>query len=494
MNAPLPLHKFHGGIHPPTHKAQSTQHPIGQAKIPAQLIIPFYQHAGNQAKPIVAVGERVLKGQMIGMPQGHISSAIHASTSGTISALDMQTIAHPSGLQDLCATLLPDGLDEWIAHAPLDYPTMTADEIRHALRMAGVVGLGGATFPSDVKLSRSDAKHVIHTLVLNGAECEPYITCDDMVMRERAAEILNGAEIVRGLLRAEKILIGIEDNKPQAIAALQQAAMQGAHQNIHVVAVPTIYPGGGEKQLLRVLTGIEVPAHQRPTDFGLQCFNVATVYQIWRALALGEPLISRIVTVTGNVRQAQNYEVLLGTPVLEIVAQAGILPDTHSYIMGGPMMGFTLPTDAVGVIKASNCIIAASAKLFPPPPPAMPCIRCTRCADVCPAELQPQDLFWFAKSKNFEQAKKYNLFDCIECGACNYVCPSQIPLVQYYRFAKGEIRTQNKEQANADTARQRFEFRFSRIEREKQEKAAKLAAREKPAPTELPISDKVNEL
>jgi len=196
MNAPLPLHKFHGGIHPPTHKAQSTQQPIVQAKIPAQLIIPFYQHAGNQAKPIVVVGERVLKGQMIGMPQGHISSAIHASTSGTISALGMQIIAHPSGLQDLCATLLPDGLDEWIAHAPLDYSTMTADEIRHALRMAGVVGLGGATFPSDVKLSRSDAKHVIHTLVLNGAECEPYITCDDMLMRERAAEILHGAEIV----------------------------------------------------------------------------------------------------------------------------------------------------------------------------------------------------------------------------------------------------------------------------------------------------------
>ena len=470
------LHQFHGGIHPPTHKTESTQQPIGAAFIPARLVIPFYQHAGNQAKPVVQVGDHVLKGQIIGMPQGHISSAIHASTSGTISALGQQTVAHPSGFKDLCATLTPDGFDAWITRTPLDYRTMQAGEMRHALRLAGVVGLGGAAFPSDIKLS--GIKNGIHTLVLNGAECEPYITCDDMLMRERAAEILRGAEIMRALLNAATVLIGIEDNKPQAIAAMQLAVLNGAHKDMEVVIIPTIYPSGGEKQLLRVLTGIEVPAGARPTDSGVQCFNVATVYHAWRALALGEPLIARVVTVTGNVQQPQNIEVLLGTPVQELVARATALPDTDSYIMGGPMMGYTLPSAAVGVIKATNCIIASSRKLFPPPPPAMPCIRCTRCAEVCPADLQPQELYWFAQAKNFGKAQAYNLFDCIECGACSYVCPSHIPLVQYYRFAKGEIHTRSREKEAADAARERFEFRLSRVEREKQEKADKLAQRD----------------
>ena len=471
------LHTFHGGIHPPTHKAESTQQGIGAAVIPSKLVIPFYQHAGNQAKPVVQVGEHVLKGQIIGMPEGAISSAIHASTSGTISALEQQAVAHPSGLHDLCATLIPDGKDEWIMRTPLDYSAMSADEVRKALRMAGVVGLGGATFPSDIKLS--GIKNKIHTLVLNGAECEPYISCDDMLMRERTEEILRGAKIVRTLLQAEKVLIGIEDNKPRAIAAMQQSA--GAHKHMEVVTIPTIYPGGGEKQLLRVLTGIEVPAGARPTDYGVQCFNVATVYHVWRALAHGEPLISRVVTITGNVQQPQNFEVLLGTPVQEIVARAVALPDTNGYIMGGPMMGFALPSAKVGVIKATNCIIASSEKLFPPPPPALPCIRCTRCAEVCPADLQPQELFWFAQAKNLDKAQKYNLFDCIECGACSYVCPSHIPLVQYYRFAKGEIRTRQRDKASSDAARDRYEFHLLRIEREKQAKAEKLAQRDKAA-------------
>ena len=473
------LHQFHGGIHPPAHKSASTQLPIGRMQIPSRLLIPFYQHAGNHAKPVVQVGDRVLKGQMIGMPQGQISSAIHASTSGTITALEQQEVAHPSGLKDLCAILIPDGQDEWITRTPLDYRNLSVTEIRHALRMAGVVGLGGATFPSDIKLSGINKS--IHTLVLNGAECEPYISCDDMLMREHSTEILRGAEILHTLLNATTTLIGIEDNKPRAIAAMQQAVVEGGYQYMEVVAIPTIYPGGGEKQLLRVLTGIEVPAGARPTDFGVQCFNVATVYHTWRALALGEPLISRVVTITGNVQQPQNFEVLLGAPMHEVVALATELPDTDNYIMGGPMMGFSLPSAEVGVIKASNCIIASSTKLFPPPPPAMPCIRCTRCADVCPADLQPQELYWFAQARNFDKAQTYNLFDCIECGACSYVCPSNIPLVQYYRFAKGEIRTRTCEKEAADAARVRFEFRLARIDREKREKTDKLAQREQAA-------------
>jgi electron transport complex protein RnfC len=213
----------------------------------------------------------------------------------------------------------------------------------------------------------------------------------------------------------------------------------------------------------------------------VQCFNVATAYSAWRAVAHGEPLLSRIVTVTGNVERSQNFEVLLGTPVDELVAQAGSKPDTGRYIMGGPMMGVDLPSKTVGVTKATNCIIAASPALFPPLPRELPCIRCTRCADVCPAELQPQDLFWFAKSKNFGKAQDFHLFDCIECGACAYVCPSHIPLVQYYRFAKSEISAREQESQAAEIARERHEYRQFRIEREKQEKADKLAQKEKAA-------------
>lgn len=472
------LYKFHGGVHPPTHKAQSTRTPIATLPMPARLVIPFHQHVGNIAKPLVQAGDHVLKGQLIGMPEDGISSAIHASTSGTISEIGMQVVAHASGLPDLCATLIPDGKDEWIPKSGMDFRNAAAADVRQVLRLAGVVGLGGAVFPSDLKLRVG--KHKVKTLVLNGAECEPYITCDDMLMRERAEEIVKGAEIMRWALEAEEILVGIEDNKPEAIAAMQQAALAST-DDIKVIAVPTLYPGGGAKQLIRVLTGIEVAAGVRSTDKGVQCFNVATAQSIYRAVQFGEPLLSRIVTITGNVREPQNLEVLIGTPVQDVVDYAGNLPDTDSYIMGGPMMGLPLPGAGVSIVKAANCIIASSPKLFPPAPPAMPCIRCTRCAEVCPAELQPQDLYWFAKSKEFGKAQEFSLFDCIECGACSYVCPSHIPLVQYYRFAKSEIWARESDKTSADAARERFEFREYRLEREKQEKAEKLAAKEKAA-------------
>jgi electron transport complex protein RnfC len=474
-----PLFKFHGGVHPTTHKEQSTRTPIAQASLPSKLVIPLHQHVGNRAIPVVQVGERVLKGQIIGQPEGRLSSTVHASTSGTVSAVDMQQVAHHSGLPDLCVTIIPDGKDEWIEHSGVDYKQTPHTELRHRLREAGVVGLGGAVFPSDMK-SYSN-KHKIKTLVLNGAECEPYITCDDLLMRERAVDIVRGAEVLRELLYAEEVLIGIEDNKPEAIAAMRKAVLDDGHAHMEVIAVPTLYPGGGAKQLIRVLTGIEVAAGVRSTEKGVQCFNVATAYCAWRAITFGEPLLARIVTVTGNVSDARNFEVLLGTPVDELVAQAGSKPDTNRHIMGGPMMGVDLPSGTVGVTKATNCIIEGSDKLFPPPPPALPCIRCARCAEVCPAELQPQELYWFAKAKDFGKTQEYDLFDCIECGACAYVCPSQIPLVQYYRFAKSEIWQREKEAQAAEIARERHEFRLARIEREKQEKAERLAQKEREA-------------
>jgi electron transport complex protein RnfC len=479
------LYHFHGGIHPPGNKTQSTRVGIAQAPLPSRLVIPLHQHAGETAKPVVRAGDHVLKGQLIGMPDGFVSSAVHAPTSGTIAAIDMQLIAHPSGLPNLCATLIPDGRDEWTERKPVtDYRGRDPAELQQLLRMAGVVGLGGAAFPSDIKLRTGKLR--VTTLILNGAECEPYITCDDMLMRERAAGIVQGAEMLRFMLGADEVLIGVEDNKPEAIAALQQAISESGptlqqDRLQKVVAIPTIYPGGSAKQLIRVLTGLEVPSGKLPTDIGVQCFNVATAYSVYLAIARGEPLLSRIVTITGNVRQPRNYEVAIGTPIAELVAQSEALPDTSGYIMGGPMMGFALPSADVPLVKASNCIIASSKKLFPPPPAAMPCIRCTRCAEVCPADLQPQDLYWFAQSREFGRAQMFSLFDCIECGACSYVCPSHIPLVQYYRFAKSEIRAREHDKQLADQARVRHEYHEQRLEREKREKAEKLAAREKVA-------------
>jgi len=472
------LHQFHGGIHPPSHKAQSTLLGIAPVPLPAKLIVPFHQHAGEAAKPVVQVGSRVLKGQIIGLPDGHISSAVHAPTSGTVSAIGMHPVAHPSGLPNLCATLIPDGREQWEQHRRFDYRTRNASELQQQLRLAGIVGLGGAAFPSDIKLRIG--RRQVDTLILNAAECEPYITCDDMLIRERAAEIVKGAEMLRFIVDAREVLIGIEDNKPEAIAAMQRA-VKDEGMPFEVVTIPTIYPGGGAKQLIRVLTGLEVPSGTLPPDIGVQSFNVATTYSVYRALAHGEPLLSRIVTVTGNVRQARNYEALIGTPIDELVALGEALPDTNGYIMGGPMMGLPLPEVRVPVVKATNCVIAASEKLFPLQFPAMPCIRCTRCVEVCPAELQPQDLYWFSRAREFGKAQAFSLFDCIECGACSYVCPSHIPLVQYFRFAKSEIHAREKDKQAADSARERHEYHTFRIEREKREKAEKLAAKEKAA-------------
>jgi electron transport complex protein RnfC len=338
-----------------------------------------------------------------------------------------------------------------------------------------VVGLGGAVFPTHLKLN-ADRQGGIETLIINGAECEPYITCDDMLMRERATEIVRGVLLMREILGAKNVRIGIEDNKPEAIAVMQ-AAVRNGDDDLLVVTVPTRYPAGGAKQLIRVITGIEVPHGKRSIDYGVQCFNVATALAIYQAISLGRPLISRIVTIAGNVETPRNFDVLIGTAIKDIVAVCAPLPDTNRLIMGGPMMGVEMPGDEVPVVKATNCILLGSNKIFPPPALEMPCIRCGECAIACPADLQPFELYWFSRAKLFGKAQEYHLFDCIECGCCSYVCPSNIPLVDYYRFAKGEIWAREKEKSLADEARDRFEFRQFRDVREEQEKTARLAAR-----------------
>jgi electron transport complex protein RnfC len=449
------------------------QSPIGQVPMPLRLYVPLHQSLGGAPNPLVQAGEQVLKGQVIGAADGWMSAAVHAPTSGTVLAVEQHVAAHPSGLPTLSVVIEPDGREQWIARTPLDHRSLAPERVRELLRDAGVVGLGGAVFPSHAKLTAARTVPVEH-LVINGAECEPFMTCDDLLMRERAEEIVRGAAIFRDLLAARRVLIGIEDNKPEAVAAMQ-LAVRRLGEDHEVVAVPTRYPAGGAKQLIRVLTGKEVPASKRSTELGVQCFNVATAYTAYRALAHGEPVISRIVTLTGNVEQPRNWEVLLGTPMREVVALGKPKADTSRYLMGGPMMGFEIGDLAAPVVKATNCIIAGSPTLFPPNPPEMPCIRCGACADVCPHELQPFELYWFARARNFGKTQEYHIFDCIECGCCSYVCPSHIPLVQYFRFAKSEIWSREKEKQAADAAKARFELRNARAEREQAEKAERLA-------------------
>jgi electron transport complex protein RnfC len=470
------LSHFPGGIELNEHKRVATSQPVKAARLPKKLVLPLLQHIGEPAQPIVAVGDKVLKGQLVAKPTDTISSPVHASSSGTVVAITNHHVQHPSGLESLCIIIETDGEDKWRPrqHQVHDYKDLTPDEIRGMIRDAGIVGMGGAGFPSFIKLN-PDHKPV-HTLILNGAECEPYITCDEMLLREHALEVIAGMLMMKHALGVEKCIIGLENNKQSAFLALQEQVRNTGAYFIEVIQVPTAYPAGGEKQLIQVLTGKEVPAGKLPMDIGVVCHNVGTAYAVYRAIENDEPLISRYVTIAGSVASARNLEVLIGTPIADLIDECGGNRNTlNRVIMGGPMMGIALHHDDVPVVKTTNCILVNSTVGDVPLPSrgeyAMPCIRCGNCAISCPVGLLPQQLYWYARAKEFDKVQDYNLFDCIECGCCDYVCPSQIPLVHYFRYAKTEIWNQELEKNHADIARERFEFRELRIEREKRERA-----------------------
>lgn len=489
MTSLIKVWELPGGIHPPQHKSQSLQLPLGEIPLPPFLVIPLNQHMGTPARAIVQVGERVLAGQLIGIADGTFSANTHASTSGTVLAIESRAIPHPSGMSSESVIIEPDGKHEWVQLTPCeDYRQLDRLQLLDKIRAAGVAGLGGAGFPTAVKLAPKSTQ-VIDTLILNGAECEPYITADDMLMQTQAQELVAGTLLLSHILHHPKnLLIGIEDNKPTAIAAVKAAvagakALRSEAANIQVVVIPTKYPSGGAKQLTQILTGREIPSGHHSADVGVICVNVATAAAAWRAVRFGEPLISRITTVVGEALTTQrNINVLLGTPIDYVLEQHGFnLKQASRVVMGGPMMGFTLLDLAAPVIKTTNCILAPSTQELPEPQPAQACIRCGMCAEVCPASLLPQQLFWYAQAEDFDRLESHNLFDCIECGACSYVCPSTIPLVQYYRAAKGTIRLHEIEKEKSDRSRQRFEFRQQRIAKEEAEKEAKRLARQKAA-------------
>jgi electron transport complex protein RnfC len=465
------LHHFHGGLHLDGHKTESLSRGLQQASIPERLFLPLRQHIGEYNKPLVDVGNRVLKGHVIAANSSLICAAVHAPTSGTVSAIEDYPIAHPSGQSDTCIVIDVDGKDEAAEPTLVDPRQLTAGEIIDLICRAGIVGLGGAAFPTSPKLSRGKTNG-IETLIINGVECEPYITCDDMLMRHYAAEVLRGTGYLQQILRPTNTLIGIEDNKPEAIAEISKALVQAPLANTQVIPIPTIYPSGGEKQLIQILTGKEVPHGQLAFDIGLFCQNVGTCVAITRALERDQPLISRVVTISGdNISEPGNWEVRLGTPISHLIELAGGYSHGSGghLVLGGPMMGFSLSGDQVPIVKASNSIMVMREETIPRAPGYHDeCIRCSKCTEVCPAQLLPQQLYWHARAKAWERTQEFHLFDCIECGCCSAVCPSQIPLVQYYRAAKSEIHAAQKMQFKSDRARVRFESREKRLLLKKQ--------------------------
>ncbi|QHQ51778.1 electron transport complex subunit RsxC [Aeromonas media] len=467
------LWDFHGGIHPPENKHQSSLTPVVDAGLPPQLIIPVRQHAGPAGELLVRVGDRVKKGQPLTRHDKGRIVPVHASTSGTITAIEQHTVAHPSGLDDLCVILTPDGEDAWGERNPQpDYWNLERGELLDRIQQAGVAGLGGAVFPTHSKLDGRG--QLTEILIVNGLECEPYITTDDRLMQEYADEIMEGIRVLKHLLKPKLTLIGVEDNKPAAIDALTRHATDA---DVLVKSVPTKYPSGGAKQTIELLTGRQVPKGGRAVDMGIMVLNVATVFAIKRAIIDGEPLISRIVTLTGDAfKQPGNAWVRLGTPVRWLLQRFELQPEADQrVIMGGPMMGFTLPHAMVPVVKATNCLLSPTRAELPPPGPEQACIRCSACADACPANLLPQELYWYSRVKEYDKAEKLNLFDCIECGACAWVCPSEIPLVQYYKIAKDDIREVRAEHEKAERAKQRFEAKQARFERDKAAREARHA-------------------
>jgi len=471
------IHHFHGGLRLRHNKKISCQDPVERPPLPELLIVPLLQHAGDSADPYVNVGDKVLKGQQIGQCQP--CAAIHSPVSGVVEAIEDLPMSHPSGQAGPCVVIRPDGREEWVDLKPInDWRTCAPEDLIMQMQDCGLAGLGGAVFPTHAK-ARDGRDRKIHTLILNGSECEPYISCDEMLMREQPDKIVLGARIMCRALGADRIIIAIEDQMGAVQRALTHAAECAECKRTSVVKVTTIYPEGGERQLIQVLTGLEVPAGGRPSDLGMVCQNVATAAAVADAVAEGKPLIERYITVTGNgIEHPRNFQALFGTPFSHLVEHSGgYTKDVARLVVGGPMMGYPVASDATPVVKGSNCVLALTHQDIAGYQPEMPCIRCGECARVCPATLLPQQLHLQIKNGLWEQAAEYGLSACIECGCCDFVCPSHIPLVQWFRYGKGQQRQRALELDATERARKRFEDKEARLLRAKQERAEKMARR-----------------
>ena len=466
------LWDFDGGIHPPEMKSQSNQTPITRALLASDFYLPVKQHAGSAGNILVKVGDYVQKGQALTQGDGLRALPVHAPTSGTVKAIAPYIAAHPSGLSELAIHIQADGLDQWREQTPVDdFLQFTPEQLIDKIYHAGIAGLGGAVFPTAAKVSAAQSK--VKLLIINGAECEPYITCDDRLMRDYADEIIEGCRILRYILHPEKMVIAIEDNKPEAVSALTEA-LHGA-DDIDIRVIPTKYPSGAAKQLIQILTGMEVPSGQRSSSIGVLMQNVGTVFAIKRAVMDDEPLIERVVTLTGDkIPNKGNQWVRFGTPIQFLLEQAGYQADSRFPVfVGGPMMGLMVPDLNAPVTKTANCLLAPDHFEYDPLATEQSCIRCSACSDACPVHLMPQQMYWYSRAEDHDNAKKQNIMDCIECGLCAYVCPSHIPLIQYFRQEKAKIWDMANKAQKAEEAKVRFEARQARLEQEAKERQAR---------------------
>ncbi|MES9817636.1 MAG: electron transport complex subunit RsxC [Candidatus Thiodiazotropha sp.] len=473
------LFKIRGGVHPDDRKQLSAGQAIEKLPMPPLLHIPLQQHIGAPAESLVRRGDEVKKGQLLARNQGAISAPVHAPTSGRIMGVGGYPAHHPSGLSVRTITLKPDGEDEWLdSLEPCDdYDQLSPEEIADCVARAGIVGMGGATFPSAVKLNLRK-RYSLHTLVINGAECEPYLTCDDRLMREQAMQVVEGVKLMARALDVEQILFAIENNKPDAQASIREAAEQS--DMITVVGLPTRYPMGSEKHLVQTLVGKETPARGLTADIGVVVHNVATARAVYDAIVHGRPLISRVMTVSGeSIQHPKNVEVLIGTPLNNLIEYCGgFTEEPERLISGGPMMGQPLPSLRVPAVKGSNGLLALSGKLNRATT-EMPCIRCASCVNACPCGLVPLDMANHIKAGSLDSSVKLGLLDCIGCGSCAYVCPSHIPLVQYFNYAKGELASRQRTQHKQNETKRLAEARNERMEKIKRAKREAMAKRKK---------------
>ena len=467
------LWQFPGGIHPLENKKQSSQKPIRTLNLPKYFYVPVVQHSGWAGDLIVKEGDYVFKGQALTQGDHYRQLPVHAPTSGKVVAIAPHVASHASGLPEMTVVIETDGKDEWIQRKPIDdFLQMTSGEIIEKVYRYGIAGLGGAVFPTASKLSLADKRCKL--LIINGAECEPYITCDDRLMQERANELVEGIRILRYVLRPEEVVIAIEDNKPNAIKAVKKA-LKGAN-DMFVREIPTKYPSGASDQLVQVLTGLEIPQGKRTIEMGIVMHNIGTVYAVKRAIIDDEPLIERVVTLTGDkIRNKGNVWARLGTPIIHLLEQVDYQADARFPVfLGGPMTGFILPSLQSPITKTANCIIAPDHFEYAPPEPERSCIRCSSCSDACPVGLLPQQLYWFARSEDHEKSNEYHLEACIECGICAYVCPSYIPLIQYFRQEKAKIAEIEEKTKKSEEAKERFEAREARLQKEKEARTARI--------------------
>lgn len=427
---------FNGGIHPNGHKELTSAKAAISANVSDRLYIPLSQHIGAPSVPIVAVGERVLKGQKIGEGKGFVSAPVHSSVSGTVVSIEI--MEHPGGSFVPCIVIDNDRLEEWHPTVqPRSNPdSLTAEELRGIIFDAGIVGMGGATFPSHVKYAPVEGKKADY-VILNGIECEPYLTADHRIMLEKAERIVSGLSYIMKAVGSAQSVIGIEDNKMDAVEVMNKATAN--YPNIQVMVLKEKYPQGSEKQLIYACTGREVPVGALPIAVGVIVNNVATAAAIADAVEYGKPLVERYLTVSGDaISTPQNYVARIGTLFSELIAQSGgVTGEIEKIIAGGPMMGKTVFSPEVPVVKGTSGIVVM--KRSGVPKAEYPCVRCAKCVDACPAFLEPTTLVKNAKRNLWDEAERNNILSCVECSSCVYVCPSQIPLIQYIRRGKQAV-------------------------------------------------------